>query len=49
MTMVNQNSPFFGKTPIELVSQGLGSLNEVYSAVSLIACGDEDDQESGSF
>ena len=36
MTMINNNSPFLGKKPIELASQSLEGLNAVYKAISFI-------------
>lgn len=36
MTMVNKNSPFNGRKPIELASQNLEGLNTVYQAISSI-------------
>jgi hypothetical protein len=42
MTIVNNNSPFFGETQIELASQGLEDFNAIFQALSLIVSSDED-------
>lgn len=39
MTMLNNNSPFLGKKPIELASQSLEGLSSVYHAISFIGSG----------
>ena len=39
MTMINNNSPFLGKKPIELASQNVEGLNAVYQAISFIGNG----------
>jgi hypothetical protein len=36
MTMINNNSPFLGKKPIEIASQSLEGLNAAYKAISFI-------------
>ena len=45
MTMINNNSPFLGKKPIEMVSQNLDALNAVYQVISLIGNSREVNQE----
>jgi hypothetical protein len=40
MTMVNNNSPFWGQKPIEMASQNLDALNTVYQAISSIGNND---------